>query len=129
MKFFKKDRFAQLLGIELLEASEGSARAKMEIKEIHLNAMNIVHGAAIFALADLVFEMASNSYGNVAMAINADISFLKAVSEGTLYADATEISKNDKLASYSMRITDEKDDVIAIFNGMVYRKQDMISYE
>ena len=31
----------------------------MKIKEHHLNSMGTVHGAALFALADLVFAVAS----------------------------------------------------------------------
>ncbi|GLI35476.1 PaaI family thioesterase [Desulforhabdus amnigena] len=126
LEFFRKDKFAERVGIELLEVSEGSARAKMEIKDHHLNAVNIVHGAAIFTLADLVFAMASNSHGNVAVAVNVNISFLKAASQGTLFAEATEVSRNSKLASYTIRVTNERDDLIAIFQGMVYRKKDQI---
>ena len=128
-RFFKNDRFADCVGIELLEASEGSARAKMEIKDYHLNAVDIVHGAAIFALADLVFAVASNSHGNVAVAVNASISFLKAATGGTLFAEATEVSRNPKLASYTIRVINDSDDLIAIFQGMVYRKKDRISAE
>jgi acyl-CoA thioesterase len=123
IKFFKNDRFADRVGIELLEVSEGRARAKMEIKDHHLNSVNIVHGAAIFSLADLVFSVASNSHGTVAVAINVNISFLKAASQGTLFAEAIEVSRNPKLASYTIRVTDESDDLIAIFQGMVYRKK------
>ena len=128
-KFFKNDRFADWVGIELLEASPGSARARMEIKDHHLNAVGIVHGAAIFSLADLVFAVASNSHGSVAVAVNASVSFLKATSGGTLFAEATEVSRNPKLASYTIRVTDGDDDLIAIFQGMVYRKKDKINYE
>jgi acyl-CoA thioesterase len=124
--FFQKDRFAQSVGIELLEVSEGRARARLKIEERHLNAVGIVHGAAIFSLADLVFSMASNSHGTVAVAVNAGISFLKAASRGILFAEAEEISKNHKLASYTIRVTDERNDLIAIFQGMVYRKKDKI---
>jgi acyl-CoA thioesterase len=127
-EFFKQDRFASSVGIELIEASKGSARAKMEIREDHLNAVNIVHGAAIFTLADLVFAVASNSHGTVAVAINANISFLKAAGQDTrtLFAEAKEVSRNFKLASYTVRVTDDQDDLIAIFQGMVYRKKDRI---
>lgn len=124
LDFFKKDRFANLVGIELLEVSNGSARARLEIKPHHLNAVGIVHGAAIFSLADLAFAMASNSHGNVAVAVNVSISYMKAASKGILYADATEVSRNPKLASYTIRITDDHNDLIAIFQGMVYRKKE-----
>ena len=124
--FFKQDKFAEHVGIELLAVSEGCARASLEIKPHHLNAVGIVHGAAIFSLADLVFAMASNSHGTVAVAVNANISFMKAVSSGRLFAEATEVSRNAKLASYTIRITDEQEQLIALFQGMVYRKKDKI---
>lgn len=125
-KFFTQDKFAEHVGIELLDVSEGYARAALDIKPHHLNAVGIVHGAAIFSLADLVFAVASNSHGNVAVAVNATISFLKATNGGRLFAEATEVSRNAKLASYTIRITDDQEDLIALFQGMVYRKKDKI---
>jgi len=125
-KFFENDKFAEYLGIELLEVSEGKAKAKMEIKEHHLNSVKIAHGGAIFALADLVFSVASNSHGTVAVSINVSISYLKAVKTGTLFATAEEVSCNPKLATYTIHVTDEEDDIIAIFQGMVYRKKEKL---
>lgn len=125
-EFFKNDRFAEYVGIELLEISEGRAKARMELKEHHLNGVNIAHGAAIFALADLVFAVASNSHGNVAVAINVSISYLKAATGGALTAEAVEESRNAKLASYTVKIKDDDDNLVAIFQGMVYRKKDKI---
>ena len=124
--FFKNDRFADHIGIELLEVSEGRAKAKMEIQEHHLNGVNIAHGGAIFSLADLAFAVASNSHRTIALGINASISYLKAATGGTLVAEAKEVSLNPKLATYEVRVTDENNDLIAIFLGTVYRKKDKI---
>lgn len=124
--FIQKDAFTRHVGAELLEVSEGRAKAKLDIKDYHLNSLGTVHGAAIFALADLVFEVASNSHGTIAMAINTSISYFKAVSEGTLFAEASEVSLNPKLASYTINVTDQHGDMVAIFQGMVYRKKDRI---
>ncbi|MDY7000821.1 MAG: PaaI family thioesterase [Thermodesulfobacteriota bacterium] len=120
----EKDYFARHVGIELLNVSKGSARAKMDIKKHHLNGVGIVHGAAIFALADLVFAAASNSHGTVALAISVSISFVNAAKCETLYAEAREISRNPKLATYQIPVVDENDTLVASFNGMVYRKKD-----
>ena len=126
-KFFqKKDKFADYVGIDLLEVSPGGAKAKMEIRKHHLNGVNTVHGAAIFTLADLVFAVASNSHGTIAMGINVSISYLKAIKEGVLYAEALEVSKNPKLATYQVQVTDAVGDLVAIFQGMVYRKKEKI---
>ncbi|MEA2075450.1 MAG: hotdog fold thioesterase [Euryarchaeota archaeon] len=128
-EFLKKDKYAELTGIKLLEVSEGRARAMLEINETHLNSAGTVHGGAIFTLADFAFAAASNSHGTVAIAINSSISFFKAVSAGILYADAREISFHYKLASYVIDVTNEKNELIASFQGMVYRKKDKLPIE
>ncbi|MCU0917134.1 MAG: PaaI family thioesterase [Planctomycetes bacterium] len=124
--FFKNDRFARHSGIELLEIGPGRAKAKMAITDSHRNGVNLVHGGAIFTLADLAFAAASNSHGTVAVAINASIWFVKAGTQGTLYAEAVEVSRNPKLATYSIQVTDDAGALIAKFEGMVYRKKDPI---
>ena len=125
-EFFKKDMFAKHCGIELMEVSKGSAKAKMDITHDHLNGVGTVQGGAIFTLADLVFAAASNSHGSVAVAINVNISFVKAANKGTLYAQGRETSINPKLATYDVRVTDDMDNLIALFQGMVYRKKNKI---
>jgi len=124
--FMKNDKFAEYVGIELLEVAKGKAKAKMEIKNHHLNAVKTVHGGAVFALADLVFAVASNSHGTIAMGINVSISYLKAVKEGVIFAEAKEVSINPKLATYNVNVTDGSDDLVAVFQGMVYRKKDSL---
>ncbi len=126
VRFFKRDRFAEYNGIELLEAADGHARSVMRIRPYHLNGLGIVHGGAIFTLADFTFAAASNSRGNVAVAINASISFMKASASGTFYAEAREISVNPKLGTYTIDVTDEAGELIAVFQGMVYRKKEKL---
>jgi len=124
--FTTRDRFAAHCGIELLEVGAGYAKAKMEIDECHLNGVNTVHGGAIFTLADLVFAVASNSHGTLAMAINVSISYVKAAIRGTLVAEGEEVSCHPRLASYTIRVTDDEGDLVAIFQGMVYRKKERL---
>ena len=121
-QFFTQDHYARLSGIELLSVEPGRAVARMPIEPHHLNAVGIVHGGAIFTLADLAFAAASNARGSVAVAINASITYLKAVSSGTLRAEARELSANPKLASYTMDVTDDRGELVAVVQGLVYRK-------
>lgn len=120
--FDRNDLFAQHCGIELLEITPGRARVRMEIKAHHFNGAGTVHGGAIFTLADFAFAAASNSHGELAMGINTSTSFVKAATEGTLYAIAEEVSLNRKLATYQVRVSDGNDELIALFQGTVYRK-------
>ena len=124
--FSTGDRFANHSGVELVEAGPGLAKARMKIEPFHFNAAGTVHGGAIFTLADFAFAVASNSHGTLAMGINTSVSFVKAALAGILYADARELSRNAKLATYSVMITDDAGDTVAIFQGMVYRKKEVL---
>ncbi|MBD3309165.1 hotdog fold thioesterase [candidate division KSB3 bacterium] len=120
--FWQKDAFGQSVGIEMLETAPGYAKAQLTITAEHLNGLETVHGGVIFTLADCVFAAASNSHGVPAMAINVTISYVKAMREGTLIAEAQETSLNPKLGTYTVRVTNEHEELIALFQGMVYRK-------
>jgi acyl-CoA thioesterase len=126
-KFFKGDRLAEYLGIELVDVSEGMAVSKMKIQEEHLNGINTVHGGAIFTLADFTFAVAANSHGRVTVAINVSISFVKAATSGMLTATAKESSLSPKISTYTVNVTDHDGNLIAIFQGMAYRKRDKIT--
>lgn len=125
-QYFQQENFATHSAMHLTEISAGYAKAEMKIEKRHLNVLGTVHGGAIFTFADMAFAAASNSHGTVAVAINADISFVKAVSEGYLYAEAKETSINPKIATYTVDVTNENGDTIAIFTGMAYRKKDAL---
>ncbi len=124
--FAAEDLFARHNGIKLLEVEPGMAKASMKIEPYHFNAAKTVHGGAIFTLADFAFAVASNSHGTLAMGINTSVSFVKAATSGTLYALASEQARNPKLASYLVQITDDDGSIVAIFQGMVYRKKESI---
>ena len=119
----QKDSYAKFIGIKILSVGEGTAAAEMIITKDHLNGAGTVHGGAIFSLGDTVFGAASNSREGLAMAINVSISFFKAITEGKLTAVAEEISLHKKLATYIVKIFDEKSNIIALFQGTVYRKE------
>jgi acyl-CoA thioesterase len=124
--YFSKDRYAALTGIEIVEAGKGYCTTRLVIEDKHLNAANVVQGGAIFTLADLAFAVASNSHGQLALAINVNISFLYARSSGILYARATEAAKPNRIGIYDVIVSDEEENIIARFNGMVYRKKETL---
>lgn len=124
--FFANDRYAELTGVEIVEAAKGYCRTSLKIEDKHLNAANVVQGGAIFTLADLAFAIASNSHGQLALAINVNISYLSSVSTGTLYATATEVNEPNRLGAYDVLVTDDQQRIIARFNGMVYRKKQLL---
>jgi len=121
-EYFKNDRYATLAGIELLEAEPGRARAKMEIRDKHLNSCDTVQGGAIFTLADFAFAVAVNARGNMAVSVETSIRFFKAVQSGALYAEAKVLNEHAKLETYETRVTNANGDLIALFTATAYRK-------
>lgn len=126
IRFFEQDQFAAMIGAKLQEASPGYAKATMNITVQHLNAANVVQGGAIFTLADFALGAAANSYGQVALGVNANISYFQAPQGDMLTAEAKEVSVNKKLASYCVDVTDNLGNLVARMTGMVYRKRDKI---
>jgi acyl-CoA thioesterase len=124
--FFSRDRFAANAGIELVEIAEGRASTRLTIDERHLNAAGVVQGGALFTLADLAFAAASNSRGAVALATSADIRFVKAVRSGVLVAEAREEAVSRRLSTCVVRVVDESGELIALFTGTAYRKDDPV---
>jgi acyl-CoA thioesterase len=126
-EFLQGDEFAKRCGIELVSVAPGHAVTRMLVQPWHLNAVGIAQGGAIFTLADYAFAAASNSHGTVAVGINVSITYMKSVTTGVLTAEAREVDLNPKLASYTVNVTDEAGSLIAIFQGLVYRKNQPIA--
>ena len=122
--FNEHDQFARRNGIKLISISPGHALAEMTVEPHHWNGVNSVQGGAVFTLADFAFAAAANSHGTVAVAINVSITFMKAVSTGLLRAEAREVALNPKLGTYTVDVKDERGDLVAVFQGLAYRKKD-----
>ncbi len=120
----EKDALAKHLGIKLVEVKPGYAKATVKINKQLLNGAGVTHGGTIFSLADFTFGAASNSYGPLALALNVSIHFLKTTGEGAiLTATATEENITKKTGLYRMEVKDEKDTLIAVAEGQVYRME------
>jgi len=122
IKLLENDRFATLVGIELVKVQPGYAVAKMEISEKHLNGVNIIQGGAIFTLADFAFAAASNAWGQVTVGINANISYFQASKGKTLIAEAKEIAVSQKISNYNVDVFNENKDYIAQLSITGYKK-------
>jgi acyl-CoA thioesterase len=123
-RVFAGDRFAARNGVELVEVEAGRAVARMAVGPEHLNAVGVVQGGAVFTLADFAFAVASNSRGNVAVAIEAHLTFLRATRAGVLRAEAREEGGSRRLSTCTVRVTDEGGALVALFTGTAFRKDD-----
>ena len=126
-KAISADPFARLVGIEYLEMRPGCGRTAMTVTPQMLNAHGIPHGGAIFSLADSAFAAASNSHGQVAVALSMSINFLAAAAPGTrLVAEAEELRKGHRAGFYEITVKTEAGDLIAVCQAVVHRKKESL---
>ena len=119
---YSKDWFSQWLGIEIEEINAGYCKLRMTIRKEMLNGFGIAHGGITYALADSAFAFASNSQGKKAVSIETSISHTEQLKEGNiLIAVATELTSSNKLARYKVQVSTAEADIVALFNGTVYK--------
>ena len=123
IEFFKKDRFAVMAGVELLEVKQGYAKARMLVTKEHLNGGGVCQGGALFTLADLAFAAAINSHLELTFSTSSNITFVANVSDGYVYAEAHEVVNHPKMPYGEVRVTDETGSLLALFTSSAYRKK------
>ena len=116
------DYFAEMLGIQLVEAKDGYSKVTMKVEKCHTNALGFTHGGAVFSLADYAFAHACNYGDNVAVAVQVNINFLRPSVEGDiLTAEATRVSDGKTTGLYQVTVkSGEK--MVAFFTGLAFKK-------
>ncbi len=124
-KHLENDKFAESLGIELIDVGEGYSKCAMVVTDDMLNAHGSAHGGAIFTLADFAFAVACNSHGQIAVALQVSVSFLQAVKPGTrLVAEAKEEALSSRIGLYRLTVTNESGMLVASAQATAYRKKE-----
>ena len=119
----KEEPFAKAFDIQLADISEGFSKVQMIVTKEMGNLFGMTHGGAIFALIDEAFETASNSHGTLAVALNMNVTFMNPPHVGTLLsAEAKEINRTRKTATYDIRVFEGDETLIAACQALVYRK-------
>lgn len=126
-RLMARDRYAAAAGARLVEVREGYARARMRLGAVHLNGVGVAQGGAVFTLADFAFAAASNSHGNVAVALDTSITFVRAATRGILTAEAREESVSRRVSVCNVRVTGDGGEIVALFRGTAFRKDEPIS--
>ena len=120
-----QDKFAESLGIELLDLREGYAKCAMVVSDKMVNSHNLAHGAAIFTIADFAFAAACNSYGQTALALEVKINFIQAIGAGTkLIAEAQEEALSARIGLYHLTVKDASGALVAVAQATAYRKKE-----
>ncbi|MGO9015438.1 MAG: PaaI family thioesterase [Dissulfurispiraceae bacterium] len=96
-KIIEGDRLFHLFGMELVEASEGYAVVRAEVKEEFLNAHGIAHGGLIFGMMDVAFALAVNSIVD-AVGVQCSFNIFRSTTKGDFVrAEARTVHKGKSL--------------------------------
>jgi acyl-CoA thioesterase len=124
-----EEPYAKKMGLVLVEVDEGYALVEMKFTEDMENVFGMAHGGAIFSLIDEAFEIASNSHGTVAVALSMSVTYVSAPKKGDiLLAEGKEVSRSNRVATYSIQVKTDGGDLIAICQALVYRKRDPLPF-
>ncbi len=119
---YTSDPFSEHLRIKTIAVEKNYSKVELSLEKIHMNALKIAHGGALFSLADMAFAIAAN-YEEVYTMLNANtsISFIKKATHGPIIAEAHLIHAGKKLSVYQVSIIDNNEDKIAIATIHGYR--------
>jgi acyl-CoA thioesterase len=97
----------------------GTATMSFTVEDHHLNGHDICHGGYIFTLADSAFAFACNSYNQLAVAQENQITFLSPGRKGErLTAVAAEAAKTGRSGVYDIIVTGGDGRKVALFRGL-----------
>ena len=121
-QMFNNDPFSKWLGIERMEESPGYCVLQMTVRQEMLNGFSVAHGGITYSLADSALAFATNAHGIQSMSIETSISHTKPVLEADiLTAKTKEISLTKRVGIYQIDITNQNNEIVALFKGTVYR--------
>lgn len=116
------DLFSQWLGINIIDIKEGFSKIQMTVRPEMINGFGIVHGGIAFSLADSAFAFACNNRNVLSVALDTSINFLKPVHvKDVLIAEAIEIHNGKSTGLYHITITNQKENIVAVFKGTCFR--------
>ncbi len=87
-EFFKNDKFATDMGIQIDELTEESCQCSLELTDGHKNAVGGVMGGVMFTLADFSFAVLSNQLHSPTVSQQVSVIYLSAPKGEKLIANA-----------------------------------------
>lgn len=113
------DTASQEMGMQIDRISPGEAVLSMRVRPHHLNGHRICHGGFIFALADSAFAFACNTYNQVTVAQENQITFLSpGRPDEHLTATAREQARPGRSGVYDVTVTGEDGRTVALMRGL-----------
>jgi acyl-CoA thioesterase len=116
---YATDSASKGLGMQIDHIAPGAATLSMTLREDMLNGHRIAHGGFLFTLADSAFAFACNSYNQLTVAQQNQITFMAPGREGErVTATAVEVSRTGRSGIYDVTVTGEDGRILALMRGL-----------
>lgn len=113
------DTASQNLGMRIDEVGPGRAVLSMIVRPEFLNGHGSCHGGFIFTLADSAFAFACNSYNEITVGQECQVTYLLPGKAGErLTATAIEQAKPGRSGVYDVTVTGEDGRKVALMRGL-----------
>ena len=120
-EFFKDDKFATNMGIQIDELGDDYCECSLKLNENHRNAVGGVMGGVIFTLADFAFAVLSNQIHQLTVAQQVDIHYLSAPKGDKLIAKATCRKSGRTSSIVNVDVSDDAGRDVAQFIGTGFK--------
>ena len=121
-RMLHQDAFSHWLGLEVDEVAAGYCRLHFTVRPDMLNGFAVLRGGVTFAAADSAFAFACNSHGRQSVGLTVTIDYLDAGQlDDIITVEAREESLKHKVGVYQIRLTNQRDGLVALFKGTAYR--------
>lgn len=116
------DRYAQRLGIRVVDVTEEMLTLEMPVGADHLNFLDLTHGGAVFSLADCAMSLASNGGDHRAVAIDAHLVISGGSEAGDVLKAVAEPAVGGRtLGTHRITVTRGDGRIVGMFTGTVLR--------
>ena len=116
------DPYAELLGARLVVDDPERLTVGLEVAPRHTNFMGLVHGGAVYSLADFALSLISNAEVE---AVALDTHLVQAASARVgdrLTATACPATRSRSVATYRITVARGDGRIVAIFTGTVFHR-------
>lgn len=116
---FENDPASRGLGMQIDQVSPGRAVLSMKVRPDMVNGHAIAHGGFIFTLADSAFAFACNTYNQVTVAQQNQITYVApGRADETLVAEAVEVVRAGRSGTYDVTVRGDDGRTVALMRGL-----------
>jgi uncharacterized protein (TIGR00369 family) len=106
--------FANVIGLEIGEIHPGRAVIHLEVKPMHLNGANFVHGGVHASLLDTAMAIALMAHGHTGATSQMNVHYLAPVSSGRLECVGEVVHRSRRTATIEAKVRDQSGELVAL---------------